>query len=107
MRNVRGYEDFQVFAAPGNHDLYNASGALYSQNNGEGRPSDGVSAAQFALIFAGLGYPNANLTGANGALKLTDYLPKEYWSGSFTDGYIVSKMLKISISITTIPNSKI
>lgn len=91
VRKIRGYEDFQVFATPGNHDLYNASGALYSQNNGEGRPSDGVSAAQFALIFAGLGYPNANLTGANGALNLTDYLPEKYWSGSFTNGYVVSE----------------
>ena len=29
VRRIHGYEDFQVFAAPGNHDLYNASGALY------------------------------------------------------------------------------
>ncbi len=91
IRKVPGYENFQVFATPGNHDLYNASGALYSQDNGEGRVSDGVSAAQFALIFAGLGYPNANLDGSNGALNLTEYFPEEYyWSGTYTDGYHTS-----------------
>jgi len=90
IRKVPGYENFQVFATPGNHDLYNASGALYSQDNGEGRVSDGVTAAQFALIFAGLGYPNANLDGADGALNLTEYFPVEYWSGTYTDGYHTS-----------------
>ncbi len=90
IRKVTGYENFQVFTTPGNHDLYNASGALYSQNDGSGRVSDGVSAAQFALIFAGLGYPDANLDGANGALNLTEYFPEDYWSGTYTDGYHAS-----------------
>lgn len=91
IRKVEGYENFQVFATPGNHDLYNASGALYSQEDGKGRVSDGVSAAQFALIFAGLGYPNANLDGSDGALNLTDYFDEDYWAGTFTSGYQASK----------------
>lgn len=91
IRKVSGYSDFQVFVVPGNHDLYNTSGALYSQLDGSSRPSDSVSAAQFALIFAGLGYPNANLTGDNGAARLTDYLPESYWYGPFTGEYYPSE----------------
>lgn len=111
IRQIDGYEYFQVFTTPGNHDLYNASGALYSKTNGEGRISDAVSAAQFALIFAGLGYPNANLEGTNG-VKLTDYMPEDYWSGSYTGGYWASdnaSNLKIeyySDSLNQIANNK-
>ena len=70
IRKVAGYENFQVFATPGNHDLYNTSGALYSQIDGSARKSDALSAMQFALVFAGLGYPNANLTGDDGAINI-------------------------------------
>lgn len=90
IRKVRGYENFQVFATPGNHDLYNTSGALYSQIDGSARKSDALSAMQFALVFAGLGYPNANLTGDDGAIDLTQYLPADYWYGEFTKDYQVS-----------------
>lgn len=90
IRNITGYENFQVFATPGNHDLYNTSGALYSQIDGSARKSDALSAMQFALVFAGLGYPNANLTGADGAINLTEYLPADYWYGEFTKNYQVS-----------------
>lgn len=90
IRKVRGYENFQVFATPGNHDLYNTSGALYSQKDGSARKSDALSAMQFALVFAGLGYPNANLTGDDGAIDLTQYLPADYWYGEFTKDYQVS-----------------
>lgn len=90
MRAIPGYEDFQVFATTGNHDLYNPDGAVYSQEDGSNHDTDVVSAMQFALIFAGLGYPNANLTGADGAIKLTDYMPAEYWSSTFTSGYQTS-----------------
>lgn len=90
IRKVRGYENFQVFATPGNHDLYNTSGALYSQIDGSARKSDALSAMQFALVFAGLGYPNANLTGDDGAINLTEYLPEDYWYGEFTKDYQVS-----------------
>lgn len=90
IRKIAGYENFQVFATPGNHDLYNTSGALYSQKDGSARKSDALSAMQFALVFAGLGYPNANLTGDDGAINLTEYLPEDYWYGEFTTRYQVS-----------------
>ena len=90
IRKIAGYENFQVFATPGNHDLYNTSGALYSPIDGSARKSDALSAMQFALVFAGLGYPNANLTGADGAINLTEYLPADYWYGEFTKDYQVS-----------------
>lgn len=90
IRKIAGYENFQVFATPGNHDLYNTSGALYSPIDGSARKSDALSAMQFALVFAGLGYPNANLTGADGAINLTEYLPADYWYGEFTKNYQVS-----------------
>ena len=90
IREIVGYENFQVFATPGNHDLYNTSGALYSQIDGSARKSDALSAMQFALVFAGLGYPNANLTGDDGAIDLTQYLPADYWYGEFTKDYQVS-----------------
>lgn len=90
IRKIAGYENFQVFATSGNHDLYNTSGALYSQIDGSARKSDALSAMQFALVFAGLGYPNANLTGDDGAIDLTEYLPADYWYGEFTKDYQVS-----------------
>ena len=72
------YANFQVFATPGNHDLYNTSGALYSKENGSKRVSDALCTMQFALVFAGLGYPDANIGGEGGAIDLTDYLPENY-----------------------------
>ena len=91
IRKVSGYENFQVFATPGNHDLYNTSGALYSKTDGSKRVSDALTTMQFALVFAGLGYPNANLDGSDGAINLTEYLPAEYWYGEYTTDYIQSK----------------
>lgn len=91
IRKVSGYENFQVFATPGNHDLYNTSGALYSKTDGSKRVSDALTTMQFALVFAGLGYPNANLDGSDGAINLTEYLPAEYWYGEYTTDYIPSK----------------
>ena len=85
------YANFQVFATPGNHDLYNTSGALYSKTDGSKRVSDALTTMQFALVFAGLGYPNANLDGSDGAINLTEYLPAEYWYGEYTTDYIPSK----------------
>lgn len=89
MRAKQGYANFQVFVAPGNHDLYNHNGEVYDEN-GDGRIADTINSAQFALIFAGLGFPNASLDGKNGTVKLTDYLPAEYWSSIYTDGYVES-----------------
>lgn len=95
VRSLGGiYSDFQVFATPGNHDLYNTSGALYSKTDGSKRVSDALSTMQFALVFAGLGYPEANLTGSDGAINLTEYMPAEYWYGEYTTEYIPSTNAK-------------
>jgi len=91
MRKKDGYENFQVFVTTGNHDLYNNNGALYSHEDGSERVADMVTAAQFAMIFAGLGYPNASLDGANGTFNLTSYMPADYWSSEYTNGYVTSK----------------
>lgn len=96
MRNITGefaekYKNFQVFATVGNHDLYNHNGALYEQTEGKERPADMVTAMQFAMIFAGLGFPNADIKDGDGVLNLTDYLPEEYWSSNYTSGYVASK----------------
>lgn len=100
VRKLGGkYADFQVFAIVGNHDLYNTDGEVYSQTDGEASIADSVTSAQFALIFAGLGFPDANLSGDGGAINLTDYLPEDYWSSSYTSGYQAStnaSNLKIS-----------
>lgn len=95
VRSLGGiYSDFQIFATPGNHDLYNTSGALYSKTDGSKRVSDALSTMQFALVFAGLGYPEANLTGSDGAINLTEYMPAEYWYGEYTTEYIPSTNAK-------------
>lgn len=83
MRKNDGYENFQVFAVQGNHDLYNGSGKLYDEN-GKEYQAEVVTSAQFALIFAGLGYPD--MTEA----ELEKIYPSDYWSSSYTNGYIES-----------------
>ncbi len=88
---VPGYENFQVLAQVGNHDLYNTDAALYSQEDGSELIADTVTAAQFAMIFAGLGFPNASIDGRNGTLNLTDYLPAEYWSSEYVSEYQYSE----------------
>lgn len=91
VRSLGGkYANFQIFATVGNHDLYNTSGALYSKEDGTARQSDALTTAQFALVFAGLGYPDANLTGEDGKINLTEYMPAEYWADEFTGGYHTS-----------------
>lgn len=83
MRDIKGYENFQVFAVQGNHDLYNGSGKLYDEHGNEYQ-AEVVTSAQFALIFAGLGYPD--MTEA----ELEKIYPSDYWSSSYTNGYIES-----------------
>ncbi len=95
MRALGGkYENFQVFAIVGNHDLYNHNGAFYSKEDGHSIMADMVTSMQFAMIFAGLGFPDASLDGANGTFNLTDYMPVEYWGSSFTSGYVTSTNAK-------------
>lgn len=83
MRKIEGYENFQVFAVQGNHDLYNGSGKLYDEN-GKEYQAEVVTSAQFALIFAGLGYPDMTEE------ELEKIYPSDYWSSSYTNGYIES-----------------
>jgi hypothetical protein len=91
IRELGGkYENFQVFTTVGNHDLYNSAGALYAQSEDKSYTSDVVDAATFALIFAGLGFPDANLTGDDGAVNLTDFFPDDYWFSEFTGTYVES-----------------
>ena len=94
VRKVAGYENFQVFVITGNHDLYNGSGALYSHIDGSGHLAETVTAAQFALIFAGLGFPNASLDGnlpdGGKGIALTDIYGEDYWATSYTGGYVAS-----------------
>ncbi|MEG2451131.1 MAG: metallophosphoesterase, partial [Clostridia bacterium] len=103
VRKVSGYSNFQVFVVPGNHDIYNSEAALYLRSNGKEYKTSSVNMTQFALIYAGLGYPNANLTGADGAINLLNYFEEDYWSSivkdatgkitspGFTGGYVASK----------------
>lgn len=83
MRDIEGYENFQVFAVQGNHDLYNGSGKLYDEHGNEYQ-AEVVTSAQFALIFAGLGYPDMTEE------ELEKIYPSNYWSSSYTNGYIES-----------------
>ena len=83
MRAIEGYENFQVFAVQGNHDLYNGSGKLYDEHGNEYQ-AEVVTSAQFALIFAGLGYPDMTEE------ELEKIYPSDYWSSSYTNGYIES-----------------
>ena len=83
MRKIEGYENFQVFAVQGNHDLYNGSGKLYDEHGNEYQ-AEVVTSAQFALIFAGLGYPDMTEE------ELEKIYPSDYWSSSYTNGYIES-----------------
>lgn len=83
MRDIEGYENFQVFAVQGNHDLYNGSGKLYDEHGNEYQ-AEVVTSAQFALIFAGLGYPDMTEE------ELEKIYPSDYWSSSYTNGYIES-----------------
>lgn len=85
------YANFQVLVSQGNHDLYNGSGKLYDPDDGSEYQAEVVTSAQFALIFAGLGYPDMTYE------ALCDIYPAEYWSSSATnafapdtDGYVES-----------------
>ena len=84
VRAIDGYEDFQIFVVQGNHDLYNGSGKLYLASDGSEYQAEVVTSAQFALIFAGLGYPDVDYD------TLLGVYPAEYWSSDFTDGYVAS-----------------
>lgn len=78
------YTNFQIFATVGNHDLYNGTGALYDKTSGIGWDAEGITAAQFAMIFNGLGYPEIDKA------VLDEIYGADYWASDFTGGYIAS-----------------
>lgn len=65
---AKGNANFQIFVIPGNHDLGGENATDYSVP--EGAQTQGVSRADFARIFAGLGYPN--MTEAQAELYYAD-----------------------------------
>ncbi len=81
---VVDYTNFQIFATVGNHDLYNGTGALYDKTSGIGWDAEGITAAQFAMIFNGLGYPEIDKA------ILDEIYGEDYWASDFTGGYIAS-----------------
>lgn len=56
IRKETEKKNFQIFVAPGNHDIANEKAMNYS--NLKGTRIDYVTKLEFAKIFAGLGYPN-------------------------------------------------
>ena len=58
IRQIDGYENFQVLVTVGNHDICNWEGELYDKNTGEAYTAESVTLAQFAMIYNGLGYPS-------------------------------------------------
>ena len=83
VRKLGGkYTNFQVFATVGNHDLYNGSGALYDKETGvKYGVAEGVTTAQWALLYNGLGYPAFDLD------TLSQIYPEDYWWSDFTSRY--------------------
>lgn len=104
-KGVKYFENFQIFAMPGNHDLYNGSASVYDITEADGTPADGsemitdtLDTKTFAQIFESLGFPtfdykndvennfNASYTGG----KSDD----SYWSSDYTGGYVHSTLAK-------------
>ena len=77
IRTIPGYENFQILCVPGNHDLFNGSGAYYTKDNGSSYKSTALQSSEFALIFSGLGYPNNTIE------QLSTVLPESYWSTNY------------------------
>ena len=61
IRNIDGYEDFQVLVTIGNHDICNWEGELYDKATGEAYTAESVTLAQFAMIYNGLGFPSFDM----------------------------------------------
>ncbi len=77
IRTIPGYENFQIVCVPGNHDLFNGSGAYYTKDNGKSYKSTALQASEFALVFSGLGYPNNTIE------QLSTVLPESHWSTNY------------------------
>jgi len=94
----RPWENFQVLAVPGNHDIYNYNAAIYdnhTKRDGSSMMTDTLDAAAFAQIFESLGYPEFDA-----ASRLSkNYLGgisrgEEYWSSVYSGGYVESSLAK-------------
>ncbi len=92
------YAGFQIFATVGNHDLYNASGALYDKETGEGWTAEGTTTAQWALMYNGLGYP------AFDEATLAEIYGADFWSSEYTSGYQATTLTD-SVELTYLNNT--
>ncbi|MDD4839712.1 MAG: metallophosphoesterase, partial [Clostridia bacterium] len=118
------FENFQVFAFPGNHDLYNGSASLYDNIrdngilDGSSYLADTADTRLFAMIFAGLGFPDIDEGILNNVLRAqvkfgsstylnTGLTDLNYWYGSLTGEYVYSTTadnLKISYYCDALQN---
>lgn len=102
------FQNFQVFATPGNHDLYNNHAKLYDNDirkDGAEYLTDTLDTSLYAMIFAGLGFPGINSDiyenvfraqvafSESEADKFDIGLSDEsYWYGSFNGKYVFSSL---------------
>ena len=104
------WQYFQVFAIPGNHDLYNGNASVYDNNettgkaDGHSMPTDTLDTKTFAQVFESVGFPEYDFASQRVPnTKLSSYANSKsdanYWSSIYTDGYITSSLAK-NINIT-------
>ncbi|MGN0796266.1 MAG: metallophosphoesterase [Christensenellales bacterium] len=104
------WENFQVFAIPGNHDLYNGNASIYDNSlqtgsaDGHSIPTDTLDTKTFAQIFESLGYPTYDpATQQVANTKVAAYAggknDLEYWYSVYTGEYVTSS-LATNIKIT-------
>ncbi|HKL94084.1 MAG TPA: metallophosphoesterase [Clostridia bacterium] len=116
------FENFQIFATPGNHDLYNASATVYDNTvegiaDGTAIKTDTVSTKLFSMIFAGLGFPDVDTLIMDNVLREVVSYPNgdfnsgltnpEYWYGDYTGEYVyttTAKNLKFSYYNSALQN---
>jgi len=102
------FEAFQVFIVPGNHDLYNSDALIYDNirdngiDDGSAVFTDTVDTKLWAMIFAGLGYPDVDSRIYNDVLRKqvkfgarpepddTGLSAEEFWFGNLTGEYVFS-----------------
>ena len=85
IRQIEGYEGFQVLVTVGNHDIYNWEAELYDKTTGEAFTAESVTLAQFAMIYNGLGFPSFDME------LLSQIYGEDYFESSFSE-YIPSPL---------------
>lgn len=104
------WQYFQVFAIPGNHDLYNGSASVYDNNketgkgDGHSMRTDTLDTKTFAQIFESVGFPEYDfktqkVENKKDATYANSKNDEKYWSSIYTGGYIPSSLAK-NINIT-------